>query len=156
MDYKVVFDISQSGYRQWPFAAFGLIFVAVGVGLLLLRERLPTRTQRIFPFLFLGFAVVWTLFAFIGTWRDYSGLASAFREGRCAITEGVISDFHPMPYGGHEMEWFTVDGKRFEYSDYVVSAGFNNTASHGGPIHKGVRVRVHHRGNEIAKLEVAQ
>jgi len=155
MEYNVVFDVSQSGFRQWPFAAFGLIFVAIGTALVVFRRRLPARTHRFFPFVFLGFAVVWTLFAFVGTLRDYSDLASAFRKGRCEVTEGVVSDFHPMPYSGHQMEWFVVGGKHFEYSDYVVSAGFNNTASHGGPIQKGVRVRIHHCGNDIARLEVA-
>src|SRR5713101_5485181 len=32
-DYTTVFDVTQSGYRQWWFAAFGLIFVAVGLAL---------------------------------------------------------------------------------------------------------------------------
>jgi hypothetical protein len=105
---------------------------------------------------YLGFAIAWTLFGFVGTSRDYSGLASDFREGRCEVTEGAVSEFHPMRHSGHEMEWFVLGGKRFEYSDYVVSAGFNNTASHGGPIHLGVQVRVHHRGNDIARLEVAR
>ena len=155
MEYNVVFDVSQSGFRNWPFAAFGLIFVAIGTGLVVFRRRLPARTYRFFPFVFLGFAVS-TLVAFVGTLWAYSDLASAFRDGRCEVTEGVVLDFHPMPYSGHEMEWFVVGGKRFEYSDYVVSAGFNNTASHGGPIHKGVQVRVHHRGNDIARLEVAR
>ena len=72
------------------------------------------------------------------------------------MTEGVISDFHMMPASGHENEWFVVNGKRFEYSDYAMTAGFNNTASHGGPIRKGLQVRVHHVGNEIAKLEIAR
>ena len=32
-DYVTVFDVTQSGYRQWSFAAFGLIFVAVGLAI---------------------------------------------------------------------------------------------------------------------------
>lgn len=156
MTYEIVFDVTQSGYSTWPFAAAGLLFVAIGIGVVVFRHRLPTRTSKYFPFIFLGFAVVWTLIAFVATAGSYSKLASALRDGRCDVTEGVVSDFHPMPYGGHEMEWFVVNGKRFEYSDYVVTAGFNNTASHGGPIHKGLRVRIHHRGNDIARLEIAQ
>ncbi|MBV9128726.1 MAG: hypothetical protein JO117_11650 [Verrucomicrobia bacterium] len=61
-----------------------------------------------------------------------------------------------MPYTGHQMEWFVVDGRRFEYSDYVIVPGFNNTASHGGPIRQGLQVRVHYVGNNIARLEVAR
>lgn len=156
MEYNLVFDVSQTGFRQWPFAAFGLIFVAIGTAMVFFRRRLPPRTPGFFAFVFLGFAIFWTVSAFVSTSRDYSRLASAFREGRCEVTEGVVSDFHPMPHSGHEMEWFVVGGKRFQYSDYIVSAGFNNTASHGGPIRKDLQVRVHHLGNDIARLEIAR
>jgi hypothetical protein len=156
MQYMTVFDVTQSGYRQWPFAAFGLIFVVVGAGLVFFRHQLRGRMHRFFPFAFLGFAVVWTLTAFVSTAGSYSRLASDLRAGRCEVTEGVVTTFHPMPYGGHQMESFVVSGRRFEYSDYVVTAGFNNTASHGGPIQQGVRVRIHHRGNDIARLEIAR
>lgn len=155
MEYVTIFDITQSGYREWPFAVAGLVVLVFG-GLLFFSKRFPPRSHRIFSFVFIGFAMVWTLIAFIGPFREYSVLASDLREGRCEITEGVVSEFHPMPYSGHEMEWFAVDGKRFEYSDFAVSPGFNNTTSHGGPIHKGVYVRVYHRGNDIARLEIAR
>jgi hypothetical protein len=112
--------------------------------------------RAVFPFAFLGFAVVWTVFVFVSTAGSYSELASALRQGRCEIVEGVVSEFHPMPWSGHAMESFAVNGKRFEYSDYAVSAGFNNTASHGGPITEGMHVRVHYYGNAIARLEVAR
>ena len=157
MEYNVVFDVSQSGFRQWPFAAVGLIFVAIGAGLVFFRRRLfPRALGFFFSFVFLGFAIFWTTSSFVSTSQDYERLASAFREGRCEVTEGVVSDFHPMPHSGHEMEWFVVGGKRFQYSDFILSAGFNNTASHGGPIHKDLQVRVHHLGNDIARLEVAR
>jgi hypothetical protein len=40
------------------------------------------------------------------------------------------------------------------YSDYVVTAGFNNTASHGGPIRQDLPVRISYVGNSIVKLEI--
>jgi hypothetical protein len=43
----------------------------------------------------------------------------------------------------------------FSYSDYVIVPCFNNTASHGGPIRDGLRVRIAYSGNCILKLEVA-
>lgn len=36
-----------------------------------------------------------------------------------------------MPYTGHDEETFDVKGVKFWCSDYIVTAGFNNTASHG-------------------------
>ena len=60
-----------------------------------------------------------------------------------------------MPVSGHAMEHFCVRQACFEYSDFVITAGFNNTASYGGPIRDGLPVRVTYVGNAIAKLEVA-
>jgi len=59
-----------------------------------------------------------------------------------------------MPYSGHAMESFTVSGVPFSYSDYIPKAGFNQTSSHGGPIHEGLPVRIWYVGNEIVKLEI--
>ena len=156
MEYTTAFDVVQSGYRQGTQAAHGLLFVAVGVGLVFLRRWIPQPPPKFFGQFFLGFSILWTVIAFIGTGGSYSSLSSALRDGNCGIVEGIVSDFHPMPYNGHEQEWFIVEGERFSYSDYILSAGFNNTASHGGPIHKGLQVRIHHVGNDIARLEVAR
>jgi hypothetical protein len=61
-----------------------------------------------------------------------------------------------MPREGHADESFVVGGRRFSYSDYSVTPGFNNTRSHGGPIDNGVYVRITHRGNTILRLEIAR
>ncbi len=53
-------------------------------------------------------------------------------------------------------ERFTVCGAAFSYSDYAVTAGFNNTSSHGGPIREGIWVRIAHLGNSIARVELAK
>jgi hypothetical protein len=53
------------------------------------------------------------------------------------ILEGSVENFDPMPYEGHQDECFTVQSKRFCYSDYEVQAGFNRSAAHGGPIRQG-------------------
>jgi hypothetical protein len=54
------------------------------------------------------------------------------------------------------MERFTVNGVEFSQSDYVVTCGFNDTASHGGPIREGLQVRIHYVDNAILKLEIAR
>ena len=70
--YTTVFDVTQSGFRQWWFAASGLIFVAVGLALPALTRlgifpKQPAWMQKWFPRVFLGFAIFWTLTCFIGT-----------------------------------------------------------------------------------------
>jgi len=77
------------------------------------------------------------------------------RTGDYSVVEGAVSQFHPMPYSGHDSERFTVEGVSFKYSDYDQSqGGFNNTSSHGGPIREGKRVRIAYREGRILKLWV--
>jgi hypothetical protein len=49
-----------------------------------------------------------------------------------------------------------VHGVRFQYSDYVITAGFNNTSSHGGPIREGLPVRIWYLDGEILRLDIAK
>jgi hypothetical protein len=158
-NFTVVFDVTQQGYRDWTFPAFGLIFVAIGIGVLVHDHyrgvRKSTALRRFFPYFYLGFALIWTTVTFATTFTDYIRLRNAVRSGRCEIVEGTIADFVPMPYQGHAMEHFVVNGHYFEYSDFVVTAGFNNTQSHGGPLGEGRRVRICNVGGEIARLEIA-
>ena len=83
-------------------------------------------------------------------------MRQALQSGQAQVVEGVVTDFVPMPYEGHADERFAVDGHYFSYSDYVVTAGFNHTSSHGGPIRSGINVRVTFVGNVIVRLEVGR
>lgn len=158
--YTVVFDISNVGYKAWSFAAVGLVFIAVGIGTFVFANVLPFRwskpAAKYFRVFFLGYAVVWTISVFDSTYRDYRLARDARASHRFKVAEGLVQDFRPMPYGGHSMEHFCVDEACFEYSDYVITPGFNNTASHGGPIREGLPVRVFYVGNTIIRLEVAK
>ena len=162
MDYKVVFDITDAGYKSWTFPAYGLIFVAVGAVLVAFRKRLPgswskhPRASNVFAFSFFGFAVLRTLVSFVSTYNDYSSLRAEKETNRASVVEGIVTNFKPMPVTGHAMEKFCVQKVCFEYSDYVITGGFNNTSSHGGPIKEGLPVRVTYVGNSIVKLEVVE
>ena len=162
MDYKVVFDIADAGFKSWSFPASGLIFVAIGLLMVIFPKDIPgwrgkhPLARNIFSFFFLGFAIIWTLTSFLGTHNKYSKLRSLQKAGSFNVVKGKVSNFRPMPYGGHAIEKFCVKDHCFEYSDYVISGGFNNTSSHGGPIRKGLPVRITFIGNKIIKLEVAQ
>jgi hypothetical protein len=98
-------------------------------------------------------SVLWIAFAFTGTWRDYSALRNALKEGNVAVVEGRVENFVFIP---HKTERFSVCGASFSYSNYLVTAGFNNTNSYGGPIREGMWVRIAHSGNSIARLEIVR
>jgi len=160
MQYEVVFDISQAGFRCWWFLAPGVVFVFVGCGLVYFRHRLPVRgprwCRRVFPIGFLGFAILWTVTAFGSTYLEYVQLRRALASGTASVIEGRVEGFDPMPYTGHKDESFVVAGKRFQYSDFEATSAFNNSKSHGGPIDDGLQVRLWYVGNRIVKVAVAR
>jgi hypothetical protein len=91
---------------------------------------------------------------FSTTFHEYTALRSAYRRSQFSVVEGRVTNFRPMPYDGHQDECFSVQSQTFCDSDYVVTPGFNNSASHGGPIHEGLPVRISYVGNTIVRLEV--
>lgn len=161
--YATVFDATTAGWRTWPGILFGAVFICVGLAILLRpqwfrRDRAPPRAMGFF---FTGFATLWTSFVAYGTWHEYARVMDAAAAGTLKAVEGKVEKFVPMPYTGHATEHFCVRDACFAYSDYLVTTGFNNTSSHGGPIHAGLPVRVTYldgggRGNIIVKLEVEQ
>jgi len=157
--YQTVFDITQTGFKSWKFSALGLIFVAFGFAMPFLIKKgiirkSPQAMEKWLPLFFVGFAILWTMTSFIATFDDYRRASGAMRSNQAEVVEGMVTQFKPMPYTGHAMESFVVDGVMFKYSDYVITAGFNNTASHGGPIREGLPVKIWHLGGEILRLDV--
>jgi hypothetical protein len=162
MTYETIFDIASTGYKSWSFPAFGLIFITAGIFLVLNRKALPgwwrgsPRASNAFAFVFLGFALLWTMYSFYLTYREYRCLVSSVETGSAKIVEGPVIDFKPMPATDKGWERFCVQHVCFEYSDYSITGGFNNTSSHGGPIREGLPVRITYVGGSIVKLEVAK
>jgi hypothetical protein len=152
--YQVVFDLTQKSF-QWWFPAFGLIFAVIG-GVMIWwgRRKRWQFSRKFFGYFMLGFACVWSSVAFGGMFSEYFNLRSAYRQGQFSVVEGYVTNFRPMPYEGHQDECFSVRSETFCYSDYGITAGFNNSASHGGPIQEGLPVRVSYIGNTIVRLEV--
>ena len=156
LEYTLVYDAAKSEF-PWGVIShvgimllFGLTFFAVSV---LRRRRGDIR-----------FMIVWVLFVTI-----VGGLGSAnvvkqhwqsknwAESNDFEVVEGTVSNFHPMPHYGHDSERFNVNNVKFEYSDYDLSkGGFNNTASHGGPIKEGLQVRISYRDGRILKLEIGE
>jgi hypothetical protein len=161
-----VFDVLDSGFRDWTFSAHGLIFVAVGMIFVVFQKvikltRIPfldirPKARTLFAWSFLGFGILWTALAFFGTYSEYLRHASLVRANGCRVVEGTVEHFVPMAYAGHVEESFSVSGVPFKYSDFGITDGFNNTSSHGGPINNGSYVRICYdpSGNVILRLEI--
>jgi len=160
-----VFDVTDSGFRDWTFSAFGLMFVVVGViifvfpkiiGAIGIPNLFKSKLETFFRYSFLGFAILWTAGSFFATYSEHLRHKALAEQNRCRVVEGTVEHFVPMPHSGHAQESFSVAGVPFRYSDFTITDGFNNTSSHGGPIRSNSYVRICYdpSGNVILRLEI--
>jgi hypothetical protein len=150
--YVTVYQIP-TPYPNWLFtcAEFAPLVLA---GLFLIAKR-RFRWQRIRWF----HCVFICVFAFIVSSLVPSAdinseVFNLYRSGWYSQVEGTVTDFHPMPYEGHEDECFSVQAQRFCYSDYIIVPGFHNSASHGSPIRSGLPVRIAYSGQTILRIDI--
>lgn len=152
--YRVVFDVTQTAPAWW-FPAFGLIFVIVGAVQWRFRQRGSLR-RAVFAGFFLAFSVLWTIGAGVGVFSQHFRAQRMLENGEAQLVEGRVEDF---AFTGKD-ERFVVGGVRFDYSDYRINAGFNNTSGRGGPMRAGLMARIHYiRAREqalILKLEIKE
>jgi hypothetical protein len=168
MEFTKVFDLVETGYRTWNFAAFGLIFVAIGTITLfapIVFKKLnisyigfDKKSYKFFKWIFLLFSIFWTVTSFSSTYSEYKNFRNILESNSFKIVEGQVEQFDPMPHSGHKDESFLVDGIKFAYSDYWVTNAFNNTKSHGGPINENSYVKISYASgsnkNYILRLEI--
>ena len=104
--------------------------------------------------------IIFSILFVIGHFTIYDNtelikLKEDYRNNNYEIVEGIVSNFDPMPYGGHKEETFDVNGICFSYSDYGSTVGykdtFRNTRSHGGPIYAGAYVKIYYIHDEKFK-----
>ena len=104
----------------------------------------------------LAFGLLVMTISFAATFGEHRELVAALESRRYVVVEGVVHDFVPGPLSEHPMESFEVEGHRYEYSNAMVTEGFNITQSHGGPMRDGLRVRIADVHGVIARLEIAK
>ncbi len=146
-------DSAQPASSPWYLPAI------VTLALLLIR-----RPRRAIAVVYLGFGALVTagMLWFNTGWnrtiaQHVARAARAAQDSTTPVVVGRVENFTPAPAEGHRDETFTVAGVRFAYSDYVITGGFNQSQSHGGPLRDGLLVRIHYLppSNTIVKLEVA-
>lgn len=169
MDYRLVFDVtrSQPDDSWWLSALLPLVGMVLTLHFLF-GERLgipeaPRPVSAEARRLAAAASAVFTVLTALLTWGDFRGarlahtsLCQALLAGRCQVLEGAVNHFDPMPYADHKQESFEVAGQRFAFSDYSTVPGYHRTYSHGSLVKEGVQVRLWHRGNDIARLEVGR
>ena len=166
--YQIGSDPQYASFDRGDFY-FELAFFSIGaaifiIGLTLVARSLVLRRTKL-PWVvpvamcLFGVFIIW-LIGFPNRDRGDEIATAAFQSGHYQTVEGIVTDFDPMPYEGHKLECFTVQKTRFCYSDYRIDPGFRKTASHGGPIRPGLRVRIAYRSafkqNMILRIEIAK
>lgn len=153
---KEYYNVLDSGYKVFSFGAAGLGMIAVIILIIIFNNQHLKRFQRIIRTFTFGLAIFWTALAFIIAGSEYFSCINAMKNGTYKEVEGIVENFDPMPHSGHKEESFTVNGVKFEYSDYTITAGFNNSKSHGGPIDQGKYVRIKYHKGIILQLWVKE
>jgi len=152
--FVTVFDFTQKTFPWWNWAS-PLIFVAIGILFIAVVPKISDKKRaKPFGWIFVVLGSFFAVLTFSSDWSEYRDAVTAVNEHRSSVVEGPVQDFQPMPYEGHQDECFRVQGVQFCYSDYVSTAGFNQSASHGGPIRAGLPVRITYYNGAILKLEV--
>jgi hypothetical protein len=165
MDYKTVFEVTDNGFDITILMPLLFIIIGLGVSLFNIKYNKSTSSKKqftiVFGFIFSAFGLLISLLTIPSSISSQQKTKEIFENKEYKTVEGKIENFNPMPYGGHAVESFTVNGVYFEYSDYILWDAFNNTASHGGPIkNNGQLVRLSYitvdEENRILKIELKQ
>jgi hypothetical protein len=157
--YQIVYDITKTlppNQVLLPWLGGLVIGIVIMISTIISNR---SRSYKIFGLIFSGFwLTLWLCFGGLGfgnVFYQYYKCVDWAKSGDYSIITGNVAEFDPMPYGGHKMESFSVNEVHFEYSDYDLSqCGFNNTASHGGPIKEGLPVRISYKDGRILILEI--
>lgn len=169
MEYKTVFEVTEKPLDFiWIIIPAVLLLVGIGMLIYVIRGRrrvnLTGCSMLVFPTIFTSFTAIITMILILSVLTSRTNAKEVLAQGEYKIVEGVVENFDKMPYEGHKSESFTVEDVFFEYSDYMIydgMNGFNQTASHGGPITgNGLQVRltyvtIMNDRNIIVKIEIA-
>ncbi len=161
MNYQVVYDASQTGIDWLP------IFIST----ILLSGAIIAWRGRHSPYfrgepwlagIFLVFALIFSPCVIIGKVNEYITAQTRLHANQTAVVEGRIENFNPGVYP-NVLESFTVNGVRFEYSEFASTPGFHHTSIYGGPMKAGLQVRIHYTNlagqtvhPTILRLEIAK
>jgi hypothetical protein len=163
--YEVAFDISTQriAFEGWMIPL--VVLPIVGLILVITPQSIVDRFFTRGPKATAGKILAWIFFlvgSFISvTWfftlmNQAAALKSAVKSGQVSVVEGCLQHFHPMPKQGHGTERLELNGRIFQYSDYMVTSGFHNAESHDGSIHPDSKLRLTVVGSDIVKVEVQQ
>jgi hypothetical protein len=154
MGYHTAFDVTRVGFQWWIPALifiFASLLGTIGWGL---KTSADSRYKGLLFQFVGGIGIVGALVFFIGIYAEYHSAMKALATHDYSVAEGVVTDFVPMPPGGHSTESFRIGDVRFRYGAGWGSTVFNSEWNTGF-LRDGVRARITYRGEDILKVEIA-
>jgi hypothetical protein len=101
-DFVKVFDVLDSGFKDWTFSAIGLTFCAIGIVIFFFPNIIraidipyldfKSRWEKFSRYFFLGFAILWTVIAFSVTYFEHQRHRTLVRENKCIVVEGPVEN----------------------------------------------------------------
>lgn len=157
MKFITIYDQSISGSVNPLFIVMPVIMLFIGIALFFLSKKISASNYLLVK----RFAVIYMIVVFFLLFFNFSALLKTPNQINLKVVEGIVENFHPMSYNGHDYESFNVKTVKFRYSDYSDWGGFNKTSSHGGPINRNgqhIRITYYEDDNEniILKLEMLE
>lgn len=155
MGSRFIFDAATTPFPWLPIwsSAGGFVFGCV----LVLLNRLGWRpASRILGYFAIAGALVSAVYYSTDWHISRERRVKSLSSGHYEVLQGRVEDFHPMPDDQSSGESFAISGRTFSYSDrdpFEMTACFNQTAPHGGPIHTGMMLRVKFSGQCILQIE---
>lgn len=160
MSYRVIYDVSQEPIVEPIFLWLGLLFILVGFLYVVASRQVVLNSRKENSNKLnkkkANFFLFFTILIFIANLAHGYITHKRLSFGKPSIVEGVIEQFKPMNYAGHDYEKFCVSNICFTYSDFITTGGFNNTSSHGGPIRQGLYMRISYMDSVIVKIELKE
>jgi len=154
MGYRTVFDVTRDGFQWWMpllMLLFASLFVLIGWGV---RKSGDTDSStKGLLFQLVGAVGSFGAIVFLAfMYGEYRAANQAMATHGYSVVEGAVTNFVPMPVGGHSLESFNVNGVFFEYGSGWGSTTFNSEWNKG-LIHDGVQARITYIGKKIIKVE---
>ena len=165
MDFKVIYDITQSSFTEWLFDATNLIiFVIIFFAVYLFFKRYQNETiSKLFKF-FIVPVIMIILFGIVRNFFAYQIYLNAkntyINNSNIKTTEGYVTNVH-LYSGRMRTQYFQIGKENFEIIDNMYNGGFNKVIQNGGPITQGLYVRLHYyekfdKSKVICKVEIRE
>ena len=155
MSYHVVFDASRNGSQLVVCLLVSILALLPGLlGWSLMNSGKPEAELRGKFYVFVSVcAFAFSALFFLSEYAEFHEAKKALETGNYQTVEGTVTDFVPLPPGGHATESFKVGGTSFRYGSGWGSVIFNADWNHGY-IRNGTHVRIAYQREKILRIEV--